>query len=645
MTMRHINPFGLVIFCLIAGIFAPEYSLAGKDKQLRYEAAVEVRAVWLDRRSIPCTESGIREMVRRYTNAGINLIFPEVIYNGYSAYKSAYLVQKDLWNGIDALSILIRECHKSGIEVHPWVWVFRAGYKDDKGGILSNHPEWAAHCENGDAPFPDGSYWICPSSSDARAFLINAYKELVRKYDIDGIHLDYVRYPDQGMGTSCICPNCVGKFMNEVGIDPRLIQPYTKQTVDWQMWRERLINSFVSDCSKELRKIKPSLMISASVVPSCNIARLSYMQNWINWVDNRWVDFIVLMNYTPDNMAFMRRLDEAVYDVNYKTLIVSGVGLHITSVEQALKQIVTARLVCTNGVSLFSASYLGPNILDNLEYACTRSAALPFRDPASKAEIMKHSAIARMTNLPLSPLDLVFACLDANNSRALASYSEYRSVKSGYVPPTKPPIFIPSIIKPVPSMHAARVDAPPIVDGIVDRQWLIAAPYWITASNLGKPIAHKTQIRMVYDNENVYLLFIVYEPYINSIKASINTRDAQVFNDDSIEIFLNATGSSQNRHFVVNALGTQYDEIGFDKTWNAEWDCATYIGKRYWIAEIRIPYEALGSHPPEVGDMWSANFCHNRHVGTDCQYSCWSATYGPYNNSKRFGRIVFSSRK
>ena len=84
----------------------------------------------MDRNSIPKTEKGIRGLIKDYAKAGINLVHPEVIFNGYSAYPSEYLTHKDLWNGIDMLAFsptsvtsrgskCIHGCGSSERVIHP----------------------------------------------------------------------------------------------------------------------------------------------------------------------------------------------------------------------------------------------------------------------------------------------------------------------------------------------------------------------------------------------------------------------------------------------------------------------------------------------------------------------------------------------
>ncbi|MBO7393840.1 MAG: family 10 glycosylhydrolase [Abditibacteriota bacterium] len=114
-------------------------------------SAQELRGIWLDANSIPKTESEITALVNKYADAGINVIFPETVARGYAAYESEVLERDPRFAGApDTLSIIIDAAHKRGIEVHPWVWVFRAGYTQDRGAILKAHPDWVMLSKAGD---------------------------------------------------------------------------------------------------------------------------------------------------------------------------------------------------------------------------------------------------------------------------------------------------------------------------------------------------------------------------------------------------------------------------------------------------------------------------------------------------------------
>jgi uncharacterized lipoprotein YddW (UPF0748 family) len=139
-----------IAFLLLLGSFA-----SADTDYVSLDPVVEVRGVWINAGAIPKTARGIRQMVKGYANAHFNVLLPETICRGYAIYPSAVIERDPRFSGaIDPLLVMIDEAHKLGMEVHPWVWVFRVGYSKDKGSILRAHPDWAEIDRNGDALSP-----------------------------------------------------------------------------------------------------------------------------------------------------------------------------------------------------------------------------------------------------------------------------------------------------------------------------------------------------------------------------------------------------------------------------------------------------------------------------------------------------------
>lgn len=628
--------------CFIAIFMLSPHVSANTVSASQYAPSIEVRAIWMDRRAIPKSESEIKELIRKYRASGINMVLPEVIFNGYAAYNSDYLQKQDLWNGIDILSVIVRECHRYGIEVHPWVWVFRAGYKADMGGILSKYPDWALKDINGDILLQDGSYWLCPSNSEARNLLISSYKELVKKYKVDGLCFDYIRYPGLDTASSCFDSRCRKLFSKEKGIDPADIQPYTKETLDWHMFREEQINSFIAECSKELKKLNPRLKISAAASSPYSIARTNYLQDWGHWTANRWVDFILPMEYTRDMSSFARRMSNSSKNADGNALVVACIGAHILDDDQIVNQVGISKPAMTSGVSLFSSSYISDGLLNRLKHdVFDKSAVIPFRNAALNGKRLLKSAMERIA-FPQSYNDLVNAYVDSVQAKKLLDYSQDSNKEIPYVNPTKPPIFIPDAVQPLPSMNAVKFHNSPIIDGLKDELWSMAESYQINRTNFGSPADNVSEIMAGYDNENIYFLITANEPDIWDLKANVTEHDNSVFLDDSFELFLDTNVSGKNiKHFVINTLGVKYDQKDENIEWSPDWDCMISKSFDTWTAEIKIPFKSLDIDSFSSLNIWRLNICRNRFAGAKPENTCWSVSYGKYNNPSRFGYLNF----
>ena len=607
---------------------------------------VEIRGVWMDKGSIPKTEGEIRELVRSYAKAGINLLHPEAIFNGYSMYPSSYLTQSDRWDGLDALAIIIDEAHKHGIEVHPWVWVFMVGTKNDKGPILKAHPQWAAVNKNGESLSAKRVYWLCPSHPAARRLMLRAITELAEKYPVDGIQLDYIRFEFQNPTPSCYNDSCRRKFEAEYGIDPLEIESFTEHAVEWHLWREELINSFVAEVSGELLDIRPDLMLSAAVGRDPENARMDLLQDWRHWTSNNWLDFLAPMTYTSDSWDFLSTICEGKEAIGTFTLLAPGIGLHAQEgTEAMLEQVHIARTVPMSGVTIFASAYLDSERLKALKDGpYKKPASLPFRLPVEGVRRLIASAQDRL-KVSESRNAIIDTSTEVEAVADILNYVLHRSDEAMYLEPWRPDIFVPDVVQPLPSVEVPTTKTPPTIDGkLGDAVWQSAARVEIAVTELAGEVTHPAEALLAYDSKSLYVAFRCAESWPNDICAEVVEHDGPVFQDDSVEIFLAPGGEkSDYAQFAVNTIGTRYDKKGFVISWNPEWEAAVDATEDEWTVEAAIPFASLGIPPPKPGDSWRANFCRNRVLGgIEAENMCWSATYGSFHTPTRFGKIIFA---
>ena len=633
-----------VICCFLMIIATSVY--AGIVPEEWTSRPIEIRAVWMDKSGIPKTEQGIRKLIQSYAKSGINLVYPEVIFNGYSAYPSSYLTQKNMWNGLDVLGIIIDEAHKHGIEVHPCVWVFRVGNRNERGGILEKHPDWVALDKNGEALSENDGYWVCPSNPACRRILIGAIRELAVKYPVDGVHLDYIRFENQNPTPYCYNESCRRKFKEEHGIDPLDVQPFTEPVVTWHLWRENLVNTFVAQVREELLKVRPDIKLSVAVASDPDNARLDYLQDWRHWAVNEWVDFVAPMAYTGDYYNFLREVCKAKSTTGAWTLFAPGIGLHIQSEPKSmLDQVQVARTVPVSGISLFATSYLDEGRLKALaEGPFRKPAELPFRDPIKAAKLLALSAQNRLNNSDTIGT-ITEASLELSVAQNILDTFCMRMDNVGYLEPMRPPITIPETVQPLPSANIPTTNTLPVIDGkLDDLVWSNAAEVKIELTDQGKEAVQPAEVYLAYDSEKLYIAFRCIESKLDALQTKAVEKDGLAFQDDSVEIFLGAEGETTNyAHLVVNAIGTQYDEEDYDVSWNPEWQDAAGKESDAWTVEAAIPFASLGMQSPTAGTMLRGNFCRNRVLGRKEQENlCWSATYGMYNTPIRFGKLIFT---
>jgi uncharacterized lipoprotein YddW (UPF0748 family) len=339
-------------------------------------AQPEIRAIWLDRGTIirARNEQGLALIFDRIAQAGINTIFFETVNAGYTIYPSKITPQQNpLVRGWDPLASAVKLAHERGIELHAWVWAFAAGNRRHNqllninlnypGPVLAAHPDWTGYDNRGqmilsgqNKPFFD------PANPQVRQYLLDLYEEIVSRYDVDGLQLDYIRYPFQdpaanrtyGYGEAAR-----EQFQQMTGTDPVKISPRERQL--WQKWTEfrtQQIDSFVAQMSQRLRKKRPNLILSAAVFPLPEQERVQKLQqHWEVWARRGDIDLIVPMTYAQDTPRFERLAQPWITTATQlgSSLLVPGIRLLSLQTVGAFDQIQMLRDLPVMGYALFAA--------------------------------------------------------------------------------------------------------------------------------------------------------------------------------------------------------------------------------------------------------------------------------------------------
>ena len=157
-----------------------------------------------------------------------------------------------------------------------------------------------------------------------------------------------------------------------------------------------------------------------------------------------------------------------------------------------------------------------------------------------------------------------------------------------------------------------------VLDGNFDEQaWKnaeVATDFVMIAPDNGKPIPNekRTEVRIVYSNEAIYVAAKMYDPEPNKIPKELTTRD-DFATADTFAVFLNGfNDGQQDFRFFTSAAGVQADCVytetnGEDYTWNAIWASHAKITDYGWAVEMKIPYAALRFSPEKI-QTWGLNF-------------------------------------
>jgi len=244
--------------------------------------------------------------------------------------------------GFDPLGYVIRLAHASvpRIEVHAWVNTFFAG--ESSRVYVQHQDDWANRTVDGQT-----AGYLDPGVPEVQIYLHRIFMDLARNYDVDGIHLDFVRYPGDTWGYS---PASVALYMLQTG---------TTSAPDptsglWKAWRRDRVTAFVRDLHADLQGQKPWVRLSAALICygggptsasgwTTTSAYSSVFQDWRDWIVKGYVDFGVPMNYDSDWSAREQRwfgqwlaFDK---DSGFANHVVIGVGAFLNYPEDTLTQI------------------------------------------------------------------------------------------------------------------------------------------------------------------------------------------------------------------------------------------------------------------------------------------------------------------
>jgi hypothetical protein len=143
----------------------------------------------------------------------------------------------------------------------------------------------------------------------------------------------------------------------------------------------------------------------------------------------------------------------------------------------------------------------------------------------------------------------------------------------------------------------------------------------------GKPISEnkKTKVKIIYDNDAIYIAAIMHDEDPSKIKKEITNRD-KFGVTDYFSVFINGfNDGQQDFRFYVTATGVQIDCIsteGYnDFSWDAIWDSKTTLTNQGWVVEMKIPYAAI-RFPNSKKQTWGINFLRN--IERDVQVYSWN---------------------
>jgi len=382
-------------------------SLALIEPMLYESLKIETRGMWVDNFTIDRFYS--REDIAKHLDElkaiNVNIIFPDVYGNGAAIYPSKVVPQQKrfqtFFNGQDILKIIIEEAHLREIEVHPLVRIF--ALHNGAEHFIDDKLTWLDRTSTGSFTLSNGYYWLCPGYPDVREYNIAFLKELATNYDIDGIHLDYIRF-DADFGYNAFVRELFKSFY---GIDPVDIQSDRLKEI-FTVFKAQFVNKFVERAFNEIKAINSKILVSAAVASPYSWGKKDLGQDWLNWVLNRHINFLTPMSYRSNVEQYSSLVKSEINTIEGKTYIYTGLGIYLYNDKVLGGQIQAGRDVKMSGQAVFSTANMKPWHYEMLKNGPWREPAIPtFRDPAYAAKALLEDSVQRLTEFgPLLPIEV-----------------------------------------------------------------------------------------------------------------------------------------------------------------------------------------------------------------------------------------------
>lgn len=338
----------------------------------------EVRAVWLTtlkgldwpkriaqtERAAEAQRKELCTLLDQLQAAGINTVMFQARIRATTAYPSKIEPWDEAFTGepgraplYDPLQFAIEECHRRGMELHAWVVAFpickvQVEKKLGKKSLPKRHPELCQRC---------GDQWMMdPGVPGTDDYVAKICKEIVENYTVDGIHLDYIRYPERGISFN----------------DSRTYKKYGKKQ-EKSAWRRANVDRCVEKIHHAVKSVKPWVKLSCSPVgkyadlPRQSSygwnARDAVSQDAQAWLQRGWMDMLFPMMYFDGQHFYPFALDWQENAAG--RLVVPGLGIYFLhpreknwDLDVVQRQMYFLRDAGLGGQAMFRSKFLTDNV-------------------------------------------------------------------------------------------------------------------------------------------------------------------------------------------------------------------------------------------------------------------------------------------
>jgi len=329
----------LVTAIVLAVIVAPigfARSAAAQDR--------DMRGIWVTRWDY-LTEADIERAMREIDQLGLTDVFWQVRGQADAYYRSDLEPWgEDLFRGpneqadrtdgpgFDPLAVAVREADKHGLKIHAWInamplWKGAEPPRDQSHAWWSR-PEWRLHDPSG-KPQPLNEHYVIvnPLRDAVRDHIASVARDITARYEVDGIHLDYIRFVTDTMEESAVYPaDRASRRLLEARTGSSDLDSPEQRAALRGLIRDAITQT-VRDVREAITRERPDAMLTAAVWRRPDLARDLYEQDAAAWVNNGLLDAAIPMIYTADNEQFRGDLRAWCRETRNERII-PGIGVY-----------------------------------------------------------------------------------------------------------------------------------------------------------------------------------------------------------------------------------------------------------------------------------------------------------------------------